>query len=54
MPRAIDPQDAQIVGVRLLAAPDRYLLDGCEEQLGMIVARADPELFREIIEDKEG
>lgn len=49
-----DPQDARIVGMRLLEQADRYLLDGCEEQLGMIVARADPELFREIIEDKEG
>jgi hypothetical protein len=53
MTRQIDPQDARIVGARLLERPDRYLLDGCEAELGLIVARADPELFREIIEDRD-
>ena len=53
MSNTIDPQDAQIVGLRLLERPDRYLLDGCETELGQIVAEARPELFREIIEDAE-
>ena len=53
MQRQIDPQDARIVGLRLLERPDRYLLADPDAQLGWIVARADPELFREIIEDAE-
>ena len=53
MQRQIDPQDARIVGIRLMERPDRYLLGDTDALLGQIVAQADPELFREIIEDEE-
>lgn len=53
MARTVDPQDARIVGARLLAAPDRWLLDDTDAELGQIVAEARPELFDEIIEDED-
>jgi len=49
--RRIDPQEAELVGLRLLQEPDKWLLQSAEIELGQIVAEARPELFEEILDD---